>query len=304
MRKRPTGFATAALMTLAQVRVRRTRGDGRSSLPPDWCLMIAVVVTLLLASLTAFLATRTDGGADVPPARAYFATQFSVDEEKDFGLANTEIMGDPLGTFDRMLRVRYPKGSASPTVAREEGVPIGGAQLYLRPKGAPPADRLRLRFSVRFDEDFDFVKGGKLPGLFGGSAGSGGEIPDGRNGFSTRLMWRAKGDGEVYAYLPTSSKQGTSIGRGQWRFLPGQWHRVEQEVVLNRPGESDGRIRVWLDQQLVLDRGGLLFRTAGELRIDGIFFSTFFGGGDRSWSTPRSTYADFADFALEPAASP
>jgi hypothetical protein len=40
------------------------------------------------------------------------------------------------------------------------------------------------------------------------------------------------------------------------------------------------------------------FRTVGSLRIDGLFFSTFFGGGDSSWASPVDQHADFAGFAV------
>ncbi|NET48353.1 MAG: hypothetical protein F6K09_06420, partial [Merismopedia sp. SIO2A8] len=124
------------------------------------------------------------------------------------------------------------------------------------------------------------------------------KIPDGTNGFSTRFMWRKDGEGEVFAYLPNSSDFGTSIGRGSWRFQPGKWHHIEQEVVLNDPGRENGRIRVWLDGEQVLDREDLIFRSTSELKIEGIFFSTFFGGGDKSWATPKDVYIDFADFSV------
>ena len=117
-------------------------------------------------------------------------------------------------------------------------------------------------------------------------------------GFSTRYMWRRQGDGEVYAYLPTSRKHGTSMGRGNWQFQPGKWYQLEQEVILNQPGKSNGQIRVWLNDKKVLDQGGLMFRTANSLKIEGIFFSTFFWGGDASWATPQDVYADFAKFSV------
>ena len=55
---------------------------------------------------------------------------------------------------------------------------------------------------------------------------------------------------------------------------------------------------MWLNGVPVLDETGLTFRSDPELRIDGLFFSTFFGGGDASWATPREQYADFADFTI------
>ncbi|WP_190801641.1 polysaccharide lyase [Leptolyngbya sp. FACHB-261] len=214
-----------------------------------------------------------------------------------WGLDNTEVMADPSGRFEKILRVRYPAGSASPTVARQTGAPVGGAQFF-GGLGLAPSNRLRLQYYVKFSKDFDFVKGGKLPGLFGGTVNDGRRIPDGTNGFSTRYMWRRNGAGEVYAYLPTSSENGTSLGRGNWRFKPGVWQRLEQEVTLNTPGKSDGRIQVWVDGNLVLSANNLTFRTTENLRIEGILFSTFFGGGDPSWATPEDVYVDFADFAV------
>ncbi|MEO1210526.1 MAG: polysaccharide lyase [Cyanobacteria bacterium J06638_20] len=195
------------------------------------------------------------------------------------------------------LRVHYPAGSATPSVARTHNVPRGGAQYYAD-LNLPSYERLRLRYRVRFSDNFDFVRGGKLPGLFGGSGASGGTIPDGTDGFSARLMWREDGNGEVYAYLPTSENFGTSIGRGSWQFPPGEWITVEQEVILNQPGAADGRIRLWVDNALVVDASGLVFRTVDTLQIDGIFFSTFFGGNDLSWATPQDVYVDFADFTI------
>lgn len=223
--------------------------------------------------------------------------EWNVRKKRSWGWDNVQIIADPTQKFSRILRVHYPAGSASPSVSRKQKVAIGGGQ-FLADLGLPPRDSLTLSYYVRFSENFDFVKGGKLPGLFGGEEISGGNVPDGTNGFSTRYMWRKNGDGEVYSYLPTSDEYGTSIGRGAWQFKPGVWHHLVQEVKLNQPGKEDGRIRVWVDGKQVLDRDGLLFRTTDQLKIEGIFFSTFFGGGDPSWATPKDVYADFADFSV------
>ena len=57
-------------------------------------------------------------------------------------------------------------------------------------------------------------------------------------------------------------------------------------------------VRVWLDDQPVLRQEHLTFRTVAALQIEGVFFSTFFGGNDASWASPVDTHADFADFAV------
>jgi hypothetical protein len=233
-----------------------------------------------------------------PPA--LFASGWELRSGGSFGRHNLQMLSDPSGRFPEILRVQYPAGSASPTVTASDNAPVGGAQMYLLRQGVGPSDSLDLRYFVRFPSGFDFVKGGKLPGMYGGTVNNGKKIPNGTNGLSTRYMWRSEGRGEVYAYLPTSQSHGTSLGRGNWTFTPGPWHEIEQAVDLNVPGQSNGRIRVWFDSKLVLDQTGLVFRTTDSLKIEGLFFSTFFGGGDPSWATPVNTYVDFADFALGP----
>src|SRR5438477_687091 len=141
-----------------------------------------------------------------------WTTNWHVRQKHSWGLTNLRVVSEPNSKFAKILRVTYPKESASFTAAQRYGVPVGGAQ-FEADLGLSPSDCLHLRYYVRFADDFAFVKGGKLPGLFGGEARAGGQIPDGTNGFSTRLMWRSKGDGEVYAYLPTSVERGTSLGR-------------------------------------------------------------------------------------------
>lgn len=224
-------------------------------------------------------------------------TRWHARDAGAWGEENLEVIADPTRRFAKVLRVHYPAQSASPAVARKHGAPLGGGQFYAT-LGLPPQSSLRLRYFVRFSPNFDFVKGGKLPGLFGGNATSGGKKPDGQNGFSTRFMWRTVGAGEVYAYLPSSKRYGTSIGRGKWIFQPGIWHQIEQAVVLNDPGQKNGRIQVWFDGKQVLNQRQLTFRTTDRLKIEGIFFSTFFGGDDPSWATPKEVYVDFADFSI------
>lgn len=189
------------------------------------------------------------------------------------------------------LRVHYPAGSSSPG-----DEPRGGAGFYTEPAALAGAEQACLSYRVRFAEGFDFVKGGKLPGLYGGEAPSGGEAVDGESGFSMRLMWREEGQGELYPYVV--DREGESLGRGAWRFPTGRWVTVEQELELNDPGKANGVARVWIDGEPVLEQDDLVFRTVPELTIDGLMFSTFFGGTGGEWRTPRDQHVDFAAFRL------
>ena len=67
------------------------------------------------------------------------------------------------------LQVLYPKGSINPGNS-----PQGGTEFYARPLDITRAVNASLEYSVFFPVDFDFVKGGKLPGLYGGHKGCSG----------------------------------------------------------------------------------------------------------------------------------
>lgn len=92
-----------------------------------------------------------------------------------------------------VLRVTYPEGSFSHDT--------GGAQFYSLWNTTDGSNfrTMMVSYELAFDSNFDWVKGGKLPGLRGGlnSTGcSGGNQADGSSCFSTRLMWRKDGAGE------------------------------------------------------------------------------------------------------------
>ena len=145
-----------------------------------------------------------------------------------------------------VIRVNYPKGSYDPGSMNRLGLPRGGANFLL----AFPDSGYRcvmLQYRVRFPAGFDFVKGGKLPGLYGGGANSGGRIPNGRDGFSIRFLWKEGGVGAVYAYLPNSVSWGSALALGRWVFKTDVWTDVRLVLALNEPGRNDGSIEVVID---------------------------------------------------------
>lgn len=273
--------------------------------------VVAVLVGLLAASSLTSCAILQPGqpsarSMDYPRANptvglgeldAMLGDQFTMRPGGSFGGDRLSVHASTGTHFADYVEVFYAKGSASQKVSRDESSADGGAQAYYELKTGP-LDDAYLRYWLFFPPGFDFVKGGKLPGLFGGTKTSGGKIPNGANGFSTRYMWRADGDGEVYAYLPSSQDHGTSLGRGDWRFPTGRWTCMVQHVHLNTPIQSDGLVEVWQDDRKVSTDTGLIFRTAPDLQIEGLFFSTFFGGGDATWATPRDQVARFGGFKI------
>lgn len=76
---------------------------------------------------------------------------------------------------------------------------------------------------------------------------------------------------------------------------------LQQHIKLNTPGVSNGVIEVWFNAKKVLSLSNILFRTVPTLQINGILFSTFFGGHDKTWASPVNAYANFANFVVSDA---
>lgn len=216
-------------------------------------------------------------------------------------LANaTSVSGADAVAGNKAIRVDYPMGGVGPSATGLQfPVDFGkimGKKAYF--------SSLYLRYYVYFEPGFDFVKGGKLPGLMGGNNSwtrSGGNIPDGTNGWTMRFMWREKGAAVVYAYLPPGTYQkgvwGTDIPLNK-TFTTGKWICLEQYIKINTPGKPDGQLSVWIDNEKVLALSDVNYRTVDNTagKIGGIYFSTFHGGNTPDWAPSQTSYARFDGF--------
>ncbi|KAI8967614.1 hypothetical protein BDF20DRAFT_805967, partial [Mycotypha africana] len=231
---------------------------------------------------------------------------------KDADKLKNVVVSDPSGRKkkDLMLRVKYPKGSRNPEVNPIGGLGFKAAPLKLDNK----VKTVELQYSVYFPKGFNFVRGsGKLPGLYGGHGEcTGGE--ESKSCFTTRLMWRHKGEGEVYAYLPDSVQRpdlcdnkvnicnpdyGFSLGRGTFKFTTGEWISVRQTLTINTAGKKNGKITLHINGKRVMTEDRLIFRTKNAGYVGGIMFHTFFGGSDSTWESPKTQYSYFKNFSLK-----
>ncbi|KAG0270410.1 hypothetical protein DFQ27_007562 [Actinomortierella ambigua] len=211
----------------------------------------------------------------------------------------------------QVLQVYYPKGSYVPSL----GSVTGGTQFYATPFGANVSfQSMMISYEVAFPAGFNYVLGGKLPGVYGGASYdgcSGGVQSTGSNCLTMRMMWRQSGVGEVYAYIPSNTKfckdsnvqcndvYGTSIGRGTVFFAPNQWTRIDIVMQLNDPaGLSNGKLAVYLNGNKVVDMATLSYRSTGMVAFHGLMFSSFFGGSDETYATPVDQYIYFKNIRM------
>ncbi|GAA6003052.1 uncharacterized protein JCM10292_000313 [Rhodotorula paludigena] len=207
-------------------------------------------------------------------------------------VTNARWTADPFdgSNSNAVLAISYPKDT------------LDGAQFSMSPFRYPNAtvQTALLKYEVAFSNDLDFVLGGKLPGLYGATPDATQMCTGGKqlsDCFSARLMWRERGRGEVYAYLPVypgfcgqsdvecNDAYGQSLSRGSFRFSRGGWTTITQLVALNTPGYANGLLYLWANDTLALAHTGLTWRTNASVTLTSVLFSTFFGGSGRQWES-------------------
>lgn len=191
--------------------------------------------------------------------------------------------------------------------AAYQGYDQGSRRIVLQyPLGASGTE-FTLNYDVRFHEDFQFTRGGKLHGLAPENRVTGGNrvVPD---GWSARVNF--SGDGGVRTYLYSQRQDGTygdSVGNGGFRFVKGRYHAVSLHLGLNDSADRvNGFARIHVDGELLVEHDDVQFRavdTEASL-ISHLHISTFHGGNRPLWA-PRdesgeytTVYADFDNFAI------
>ncbi len=216
-------------------------------------------------------------------------------------LSNSKVVTDE--SNNRALEVFYQKGSyASPN--SQVGTSSTIFHIDFSPKGIGIGkhEDLYFRYMVKFEDKFEFQKSGKLPGLAGGNSNSGGNPPDGYDGWSGRLSWTKNGGIINYMYIPGIEKYGKqfpwSLNGRTTLLTPGKWQCLEMHYSLNDPGKNNGVIQGWIDEQLALERHDINFRNTDSLKIDNIMFDTFFGGDTPDFASPKDQTAQFDNFVV------
>ncbi len=199
----------------------------------------------------------------------------------------TEIIEGSSAFSGRSLRHKFIGGARVHGHSVQARVPLGGSY-----------EELYVSYRLRFGEGFDFVMGGKLPGLFGGEGNVGGDVPDGTDGWSGRMMWREEGAATQYLYHPDQPGMFGEYFYWDRRFVPGVWHTVEMRFTMNTPGFRDGTLETWFDGAEAVLLEGLRFRDVDTFAIDGFYLVTFFGGGTDDWNASKDEYIYFDDIVI------
>jgi hypothetical protein len=152
-------------------------------------------------------------------------------------------------------------------------------------------------FRIKYQKDFDWALGAKLPGIGFGpvqTVASGGAGPGiGNKGATCRLMQQPDGKLKLYVYHHSMGVQyGDEMGQGMFGQLKrGEWQKLTVRVVANDNGKANGIMQVWLDGTMVASVQNIEMRKASSPQeIGGILLNTFMGGGDSRFAPDKDQY--------------
>ena len=219
--------------------------------------------------------------------------------ERDWGLqAHGTIRRVSGAPASEVLEVALPEGGVDGGTTAN---PVSGVGFAWTPGSVRQARRACLTYSVWLPEDFDYGPGGVLPGLFGGSQ-SGPMTADGkRSYFAVRPVWQNNGRAAAYLATPTDARGRRQALDGAPVVVPrGRWVPIAEEIVLNTPGKSDGRIRLWVDGELKLDHERLAIRDSDALGFEGVSANVHYApAGKADWApAPAETYLRLSPFVV------
>ncbi|MCF6194507.1 MAG: polysaccharide lyase [Kangiellaceae bacterium] len=265
---------------------------------------IFLLVITLISSCTQV--KQADNNIALPPNTNEQEVIFKFDvKNREAGLYSDQQLLEDIGTIqgirtkgrasiviDKMrgnvLRAFYPEGGIGP---EQTGI------QFVKP--LPPADEYYLDYYMKFEQGFDFVKGGKLPGLTsGGSLYTGGRHPNDGQGWSTRYMWIEDGEIIIYFYhVDMQHKWGDTV-KMNVKFKRGQWYRITQRIKLNSNRDFNGVMQAWVDGNKVLDHSDVRYRFAPLGNIDTFYFSSFHGGNTLAWAPSADSSILFDQFIV------
>ncbi|TFK97365.1 hypothetical protein BDV98DRAFT_513952 [Pterulicium gracile] len=219
----------------------------------------------------------------------------------------------------------YPEGSINPGSDTPGGFGfyLSGEKSFTTRLAQSGTKEVLMSYRLMFQKGWEWQKGGKLPGVFGGEGdlafGCSGGRQQGRcQCFNIRVMWRANGEGEIYTYLPLTdgndavltsipprsirnTDYGYSVGRGSFNLSSavGKWVTIAVRVRLNSIGKKDGEMQLWVDGTSAINAKGLVIRgnNGATSRVKGSHFQTFFGGCSEDWASPQDQKAWFSDIS-------
>lgn len=265
----------------------------------------SIVTTLaIVAALASALAAAPAAAAPV----VYLDESFSEDPAVWTG----DWYDADIGARNRVTRVSDGSDGTAIKVSIPTNSHFGSAMHWqFEDQSIPDPDELFFRYYLRIPDGFTNYGRGKLPGpagLYSGSARNNIKPSNSQPGWSARLFFSptySARDADFtqlgfYVYhRDQPSDNGELI---LWDPQPGvlrhgTWQCVEGHVAMNTPGQPNGLLEGWVDENLAFYQDDFKFRGSNDGGIDvkSFWFDVYYGGDEKA---PGNLSFDFDSLVL------
>lgn len=215
-----------------------------------------------------------------------FDTDFELHWQRIDGIAKIiDVNGD------MKLAITSPKNEV------KKGIHAG--------KDLTDATELYFLYELTFNANYDFAKGGKLPGLGGLNLTDTNETkPTGcqvegqlaDRGFSLRSMFREDGRAILYAYYQNNPNIALGDGKAcgeafayqhngkDFFFQKAKTYLIEQYVKINDANQANGIVTIHVNGFKVLEKTDMVFSENGHYSINQLFIDIWHGGSTSDWA--------------------
>lgn len=179
---------------------------------------------------------------------------------------------------------------------------LSGAGGIVANVDIPEASAYELSFKVKFDENFDWGRGGKVGfGLRIGNGNAGCNKADG-DGASARMMWYDLGEKVVFKpylyYYDMPGQCGDNLIKSAKYPVEGslqknQWYTIKIYVKSNTGNQHNGRVKYTVEGTVILDEPIRWTTNDAKRLINKLAFSTFRGGSTMDWASSTDGYVYF-----------
>ncbi len=214
----------------------------------------------------------------------------SVEWYREWGMEhparNTDVVAE-----DRDLKFEPLEGKALRIKVNDNDHYGTSFQYRFQEQLGKEPEEIYFQYSLRFANDWNPKRGGKLPGIAGtyGKAGWGGRKVNGRDGWSARGLFSGQKNGRtpIGYYCYHADMQGRYGSHWVWEIedlgylANNRWYRIKQYAKMNTPGKNDGILRGWVDGKLAFENTDIRMRDVDALKIETVWINVYLGG---TWS--------------------
>ena len=239
-----------------------------------------------------FVAYLALGAIAVANDEGNLVFQETFESPKETGLYGLLIREDHLKVVEDE-GVNHSRALETTYVGYERGSKRVTAKYKMGERGL----EYTVNYDVKFDADFQFVKGGKLHGLGPDVPITGGKAMQ-PEGWSARVTFKEEGTVKSYVYCQNKDRQyGVSVYASDFNFEKDRYYSMSLHVKLNEdPADDNGFAHVYIDGESVIQHDDVQFRTEdGKASLVSTFlFSTFHGGHEPHWA-PRDSQGNYTE---------